>query len=193
MRSARGSICSRVWWAPRKPFVRWRTGLTNILCAGTDGPAAPPRRISGARTPDRSRRSEDVSTHRDARPGGDRREGARHCYAQPRDRGSRVARRRGGGSRDWRLRKCFLSLHQRAGIERDGYLARKYPSFGNLAPRDIASRAAKEVCDEGRGVGETDLGVYLDFADAINRLGADKIRERYGNLFDMYEKITGEN
>jgi succinate dehydrogenase / fumarate reductase flavoprotein subunit len=77
--------------------------------------------------------------------------------------------------------------------DRDYVLERKYPSFGNLAPRDISSRAAKEVCDEGRGVGPGGLGVYLDFADAINRLGVDKIRERYGNLFDMYEKITGEN
>jgi len=77
--------------------------------------------------------------------------------------------------------------------ERDYYLERKYPSYGNLAPRDIASRAAKEVCDEGRGVGPGGLGVYLDFTDAIKRLGEDKIRERYGNLFDMYEKITGEN
>jgi len=77
--------------------------------------------------------------------------------------------------------------------ERDYYLERKYPSFGNLSPRDIASRAAKEACDEGRGVGETGLGVYLDFADAIKRLGEAKIRERYGNLFDMYERITGEN
>jgi succinate dehydrogenase / fumarate reductase flavoprotein subunit len=77
--------------------------------------------------------------------------------------------------------------------ERDYFLERKYPSFGNLAPRDIASRAAKEVCDEGRGVGETGLGVYLDFADAIKRLGADVIRERYGNLFEMYERITDEN
>jgi succinate dehydrogenase / fumarate reductase, flavoprotein subunit len=77
--------------------------------------------------------------------------------------------------------------------ERDYYLERKYPSFGNLSPRDIASRAAKEVCDEGRGVGETGRGVYLDFADAIKRLGADKIRERYGNLFEMYERITDEN
>jgi len=78
-------------------------------------------------------------------------------------------------------------------MERDYYLERKYPSFGNLAPRDIASRAAKEVCDQGRGVGETARGVYLDFADAIARLGEDTIRERYGNLFDIYEKITGEN
>ena len=77
--------------------------------------------------------------------------------------------------------------------ERDYYLERKYPSFGNLSPRDIASRAAKEVCDEGRGVGETGRGVYLDFADAINRLGEQKIRERYGNLFEMYERITDEN
>jgi succinate dehydrogenase / fumarate reductase flavoprotein subunit len=77
--------------------------------------------------------------------------------------------------------------------ERDYFLERKYPSFGNLAPRDVASRAAKEVCDEGRGVGESGLGVYLDFADAIKRLGADVIRERYGNLFEMYERITNEN
>ncbi len=77
--------------------------------------------------------------------------------------------------------------------DRDYYLERKYPSYGNLAPRDIASRAAKEVCDEGRGVGPGSLGVYLDFADAIKRLGEHKIRDRYGNLFDMYEKITGEN
>ena len=75
---------------------------------------------------------------------------------------------------------------------RDYYLERKYPSFGNLAPRDIASRSAKEVCDEGRGVGEG-RGVYLDFRDSINRLGEDTIRQRYGNLFHMYEKITGEN
>jgi succinate dehydrogenase / fumarate reductase flavoprotein subunit len=77
--------------------------------------------------------------------------------------------------------------------ERDYYLERKYPSFGNLAPRDISSRAAKEACDAGRGVGPGGLGVYLDFSDAIKRLGAPVIRERYGNLFDMYEKITGEN
>ena len=77
--------------------------------------------------------------------------------------------------------------------ERDYFLERKYPSFGNLAPRDIASRAAKEVCDEGRGVGESGLGVYLDFADAIKRLGTDVIRERYGNLFDIYQRITDEN
>lgn len=77
--------------------------------------------------------------------------------------------------------------------ERDYYLERKYPSFGNLAPRDIASRAAKEVCDEGRGVGPGGKGVYLDFADAIKRLGEETIKERYGNLFDMYNTITGEN
>jgi succinate dehydrogenase / fumarate reductase, flavoprotein subunit len=77
--------------------------------------------------------------------------------------------------------------------DRDYYLERKYPSFGNLAPRDIASRAAKEVCDEGRGVGPGGLGVYLDFGDAIHRVGENAIRERYGNLFDMYERITGEN
>jgi succinate dehydrogenase / fumarate reductase flavoprotein subunit len=77
--------------------------------------------------------------------------------------------------------------------ERDYYLERKYPSFGNLAPRDISSRAAKEVCDDGRGVGESKRGVYLDFSDAIRRLGENVIRERYGNLFDMYEEITNEN
>ena len=77
--------------------------------------------------------------------------------------------------------------------ERDYYLERKYPAFGNLTPRDIASRNAKEVCDAGRGVGESGYGVYLDFAEAIARLGTDVIRERYGNLFQMYEKITAEN
>lgn len=77
--------------------------------------------------------------------------------------------------------------------ERDYYLERKYPSFGNLSPRDISSRAAKEVCDEGRGVGPSGHGVYLDFADAINRLGENVVRDRYGNLFQMYEQITGEN
>ena len=77
--------------------------------------------------------------------------------------------------------------------ERDYYLERKYPSFGNLVPRDVASRNAKAVCDEGRGVGEHGLGVYLDFAGAISRLGKQVIRERYGNLFDMYERITAEN
>jgi succinate dehydrogenase / fumarate reductase flavoprotein subunit len=77
--------------------------------------------------------------------------------------------------------------------ERDYFLERKYPSFGNLTPRDIASRAAKEACDAGRGVGDTGHAVYLDFSSAIKRLGEDLIRERYGNLFEMYEKITGEN
>ena len=77
--------------------------------------------------------------------------------------------------------------------DRDYYLERKYPSFGNLAPRDISSRSAKEACDSGHGVGPGGRGVYLDFADAIKRLGEDAIKERYGNLFDMYESITGEN
>jgi len=77
--------------------------------------------------------------------------------------------------------------------ERDYYLERKYPSFGNLAPRDISSRSAKEVCDEGRGVGPGGLGVYLDFSDSIRRLGEKTIRERYGNLFDMYHNITAED
>jgi succinate dehydrogenase / fumarate reductase flavoprotein subunit len=77
--------------------------------------------------------------------------------------------------------------------ERDYYLERKYPSYGNLSPRDISSRAAKEVCDHGHGVGKTGLGVYLDFSEAINRLGENTIRERYGNLFDMYERITDED
>ncbi len=77
--------------------------------------------------------------------------------------------------------------------DRDYYLERMYSAFGNLAPRDIASRAAKYVCDEGRGVGETGLGVYLDFGDSIKRLGEDKVRERYGNLFAMYHEITNED
>ncbi len=77
--------------------------------------------------------------------------------------------------------------------ERDYYLERRYPSFGNLVPRDVASRNAKAVCDEERGVGETGLGVYLDFSAAIARLGENTIRERYGNLFDMYQRITDEN
>jgi succinate dehydrogenase / fumarate reductase flavoprotein subunit len=77
--------------------------------------------------------------------------------------------------------------------ERDYYLERRYPSFGNLVPRDVASRNAKGVCDEGRGVGESGLAVYLDFADAISRLGGEVIRSRYGNLFDMYTKITDED
>ncbi|GGO09093.1 succinate dehydrogenase flavoprotein subunit [Microbispora rosea subsp. aerata] len=77
--------------------------------------------------------------------------------------------------------------------ERDYYLERIYPSFGNLVPRDIASRAAKNVCDEGRGVGPGGLGVYLDFADAIKRMGREAVEKKYGNLFEMYERITGEN
>ena len=77
--------------------------------------------------------------------------------------------------------------------ERDYYLERRYPSFGNLVPRDVASRNAKAVCDEGRGVGESGLGVYLDFGDAIKRMGKSKIEERYGNLFEMYERITDED
>ena len=77
--------------------------------------------------------------------------------------------------------------------ERDYYLERKYPAFGNLVPRDIASRAAKERCDDGYGVGQTKMAVYLDFKDAINNLGEDTVRSRYGNLFQMYNKITGEN
>ena len=80
-----------------------------------------------------------------------------------------------------------------AEADRDYYLERKYPSFGNLAPRDISSRSAKEACDEGRGVGPGGRGVYLDFSDSISRLGETAIRERYGNLFQMYERITGEN
>jgi succinate dehydrogenase / fumarate reductase, flavoprotein subunit len=77
--------------------------------------------------------------------------------------------------------------------ERDYYLERRYPSFGNLVPRDVASRAAKEVCDEGRGVGPGGYGVYLDFQGAIGRLGLDQIRDKYGNLFEIYERITGED
>ena len=77
--------------------------------------------------------------------------------------------------------------------ERDYYLERIYPSFGNLVPRDVASRRAKELCDNGQGVGETGLAVYLDFSDAINRLGQESVKAKYGNLFDMYKQITGEN
>ena len=77
--------------------------------------------------------------------------------------------------------------------ERDYFLERRYPSFGNLVPRDVASRAAKEVCDEGRGVGPGGYGVYLDLLDAIKRQGAETIKEKYGNLFEIYERITGEN
>ncbi len=77
--------------------------------------------------------------------------------------------------------------------ERDYFLEERYPSFGNLVPRDVASRNAKDVCDEGRGVGPTGMAVYLDFETSIKRLGRDTIAERYGNLFDMYERITGDN
>lgn len=77
--------------------------------------------------------------------------------------------------------------------DRDYFLERRYPTFGNLVPRDVASRNAKYVCDEGRGVGETGLAVYLDFAESIKRLGRKAVEDRYGNLFDMYERITGEN
>ncbi|HXX42514.1 MAG TPA: fumarate reductase/succinate dehydrogenase flavoprotein subunit [Chthoniobacterales bacterium] len=92
-----------------------------------------------------------------------------------------------------RKEDCIKSPNDIAQQDRDYYLERKYPSYGNLSPRDIASRAAKEVCDEGRGVGPGGRGVYLDFADAIRRLGEPTIAERYGNLFEVYEKITGEN
>ncbi len=88
---------------------------------------------------------------------------------------------------------CSQDPRQIAEEDRDYYLERKYPSFGNLAPRDISSRSAKEACDDGRGVGPGGRGVYLDFADSIERLGLSTIEERYGNLFEMYERITGEN
>jgi succinate dehydrogenase / fumarate reductase flavoprotein subunit len=88
---------------------------------------------------------------------------------------------------------CRKDPNSIAEAGRDYYLERMYPAFGNLCPRDIASRAAKRVCDEGRGIGATGLGVYLDFSDAIKRLGEDKVRERYGNLFDIYKEITDEN
>lgn len=83
--------------------------------------------------------------------------------------------------------------HEIPEAERDYFLERKYPSFGNLVPRDVGARNAKFACDEGKGVGATGLAVYLDFADAIKRLGEDVVRDRYGNLFDMYAKITGDN
>lgn len=92
-----------------------------------------------------------------------------------------------------RKEDCEKPASEIAEEDRDYYLERKYPSFGNLAPRDIASRAAKEQCDDGRGVGPGKRGVYLDFEDSIKRVGEDTIRERYGNLFDMYEKITDED
>ena len=91
------------------------------------------------------------------------------------------------------IREGRLKPTQIAEENRDYYLERRYPAFGNLVPRDVASRAAKERCDAGYGVGSTGLAVYLDFADAINRLGKDKVEERYGNLFQMYEKIVDEN
>ena len=92
-----------------------------------------------------------------------------------------------------KIRKGELHPSNVTDADRDYYLERKYPSFGNLVPRYVASRNSKEVCDEGRGVVSSGLGVYLDFADAINRMGESTVRERYGNLFDMYEKITGSN
>ena len=92
-----------------------------------------------------------------------------------------------------KLRKGEIKPVDLAEEDRDYYLERIYPSFGNLVPRDVASRNAKNVCDEGRGVGETGLAVFLDFADAINRDGEDVIRAKYGNLFQMYEKITADN
>src|SRR5882724_1525 len=98
--------------------------------------------------------------------------------------------------RIWVPKKKEDRLKEPAAIaegDRDYYLERMYPAFGNLCPRDIASRAAKRVCDEGRGVGPSGLGVYLDFADAIRRLGENGVRERYGNLFDIYHEITAES
>jgi succinate dehydrogenase / fumarate reductase flavoprotein subunit len=92
-----------------------------------------------------------------------------------------------------RAEDCGKPAADIAEEDRDYYLERIYPSFGNLVPRDIASRAAKNVCDSGRGVGPGGLGVYLDFADAIARLGRDKVEEKYGNLFEMYQRITGED
>ena len=92
-----------------------------------------------------------------------------------------------------KIRSGELAPASIAEDDRDYYLERKYPSFGNLAPRDISSRSAKEACDEGRGVSKTGLGVFLDFADSIKRLGRDTIEERYANLFAMYEKITDDN
>ena len=91
------------------------------------------------------------------------------------------------------IRKGELKASDVADVDRDYFLERKYPSFGNLVPRDVASRNAKEACDDGRGVVSSGLGVYLDFTDSINRMGEGAVRERYGNLFDMYEKITGSN
>jgi succinate dehydrogenase / fumarate reductase flavoprotein subunit len=92
-----------------------------------------------------------------------------------------------------KLRKGEIKAKDIKEVDRDYFLERKYPSFGNLVPRDVASRNAKEVCDDGRGVGKTGLAVYLDFADSINRLGQPAVAARYGNLFDMYRQITDEN
>jgi succinate dehydrogenase / fumarate reductase flavoprotein subunit len=92
-----------------------------------------------------------------------------------------------------RKEDCAKDPNAIAEGDRDYYLERMYPAFGNLCPRDIASRAAKRVCDEGRGVGDGGLGVYLDFSDAIRRLGENGVRERYGNLFDIYHEITAES
>ncbi len=92
-----------------------------------------------------------------------------------------------------RVRKGEVKPSDIAEEDRDYYLERRYPTFGNLVPRDVASRNAKYVCDEGRGVGESGLAVYLDFAEAINRLGMSVVKDRYDNLFEMYERITGEN
>ena len=92
-----------------------------------------------------------------------------------------------------RKEDCGKSPKEIPEATRDYYLERKYPSYGNLAPRDVSSRSAKEVCDEGRGIGPGGRGVYLDFAEAIKRLGENTIRERYGNLFEIYDKITGED
>ena len=92
-----------------------------------------------------------------------------------------------------RLRKGEIKVNDLKEDDRDYFLERKYPAFGNLVPRDVASRNAKQMCDEGRGVGNTGLAVYLDFADVIGRIGADAVSQKYGNLFAMYEKITDEN
>ena len=92
-----------------------------------------------------------------------------------------------------RLRKGEITATDIKEEDRDYFLERKYPAFGNLVPRDVASRNAKQMCDEGKGVGKTGLAVYLDFADVIQRIGADAVKQKYGNLFAMYEKITDEN
>ncbi len=92
-----------------------------------------------------------------------------------------------------RLRKGQITVNDISEDDRDYFLERKYPAFGNLVPRDVASRNAKQMCDEGRGVGSSGLAVYLDFADIIERTGANSVSQKYGNLFAMYEKITGED